>query len=408
MKWLNVGLMALLLIGMVGLVAAEDTGASAGGSADASVNVKPSARPLGAKVADRVNDVAANARDRVQNVRDNVQDRVKDVRENVRERLNEADDRKVLDRQQAFRDKVVDRQNRIQDGLQEKFGDRLEQVREQRAERLDAVKERIADAEGRLKEFRAKLNLTDEEKNEFKAKVVEHLQAGFDQRIALAEKLEAEGADAQLVADFILFAQGQKEAFAAAETNDERRDLVVEFNQKWREFKQAVAKGMASHRIELAVAKARELLERMSGVIDRLEAAGFDVSKLDALEDRIDEKLESVLQQETLREAVHELKQAHKGLMHLKRAIQAVINHELVDEFREDPAPSAVGADVAVELTTSAAVDAEAGESTDSDDAAQEPSATPSASEIPTASADASASPQASASAEASVAASAS
>lgn len=384
MKWMmGVALLAVMLLSMAGWVAAEDVqvdvDASASVSADASATAVASGRPLLGKKPlgnrDGPRELVDNDSRKGPRPLDEAVDRVNGTRAGVRGRLT--------DRRQAFHDRVLEREQDTASRLHEKFGDRLEQVRQQRENRLEAAKQLVADAKERLQQFREKANLTDEEKAEFQARVITHLKAGFDQRIALAEKLEAEGADANVTAEFIAFAQAQKEKFLAATTNQERRDFIVEFNQHWREFKQGVAKGVASHRIELAVAKGQALLELMSGVIDRLETAGFDVSKLDALEDRVDALLDSVLAQETLRQSVHQLKEAHKALQHLKRAIQAVINHELVGEFRAEPVPSPASGDVAVDLTASADAGAE---TADSDDAAETPSASPEASSTPSAS----------------------
>ncbi len=340
-------LMSALLLSAGGFAAAAE--ASTDASADFSVREAAKIRAVAAK------ERAGALQEKAQELRENALARAtltKEQAQALREQFKARAD--------ALQEKVAEREATIRARAKAHLGAQLERIKAQREQALEKAKQKVASLQERLGHFRAKANLTAEEKAEFEAKLKEHIQASFDQRIDLAQKLEAEGANATVVAEFVAFATAQKEAFANATTNAERKELVVEFNRKWRVFKQAVAEGVVSERLDIAIDSAASTLARLDAVIVKLGEANFSTGVLVNASAGVNASLSAASDSETLEEALFHLKQAHRGLVHLKVGIQRAVNHELVEAFRmaEKPADFKQGLRVRLGLSGKGSVNA--------------------------------------------------
>ncbi len=248
-----------------------------------------------------------------------------------------------------------------------RFGEKLEELREERSKALAEIRVEIKGRLQRLERLRGKGRLSEEEKEEFKAKAQAHVQQSFEERIRVAERLELEGADQVLVTNFISFARGQQQKFGNASTNEERRGLVLEFNAKWREFKQEVVRGFIYEKIIASVAKARLALDRMDKVIARLNASGsLDANasaKLENASAQVHGRLDAVAQASSLKQALWRLKFAHKGLVELKAAIQKAINGQELDWLKQEAEPAHFESDVALGASANASASTQEGAS---------------------------------------------
>ncbi len=297
MKVLGGILAILLLLGFVGFAAAEEAQASVSAGASASVSA-----PL---------------KERVQAFREEL----KEKREDARERIKDARDA-LKDKEKELRE----REKTLRMNAQAK----IKLLKKERHDELEKAREKVKDLESRLKELRVRANLTAEEKAELKVKVIEHIQASFDQRIRAAKRLETEGVNATLVAQFVAFAELQKSKLSNETNNTIRKNLVVEFNQKWRAFKQAAQADLKKVRLKEVIAKSSEALVKLDATISRLKTAGFNVTALEDASLKVKLRLELAANASTFEESMAHLRAANKGLVYLKAAIRLTLRKEKV------------------------------------------------------------------------------
>lgn len=336
---LSVGVAALDVGTEVSSVTGLDVAATADATVQAAVaspsasptpeaSVAPSLPPIKARikgVLDARAEAREDAKERAEDAREKANERLEDARENARERIQD---------------------------VRENAKDKLEKLREQRRTEVEAAREREAQLELKVKELKAKANRNETERAELDKQVKLHVRAAFDQRIALAQKMGAEGANATLVAEFVAYAEAAKVQYANASNNSARKTVVVAFNQRWRQFKQAVAKDLLTAKLVKSVNATRQVLARLDGVISRLTAAGFNTTALVNASASISARLDSVLLEPDVPHALARLRQVHSGLVHLRNAIQRTVNREIQEAYREVPVPS-VASDSSLSITAS-------------------------------------------------------
>ncbi len=336
---LSVGVTALDVGTEVSSVTALDVAATAEVSAQAAV-ATPSASPTPeASVAPSMPPIKARIKgvlDARAEAREDAKARAEDAREKAKERLDEA------------RDRTKERIEDVRDNAKEK----MEQLREQRRVDVEAAREREAQLALKVKQLKAKADRNVTERAELDKQVKLHVRAAFDQRIALAQKMGAEGANATLVTEFVAYAESAKSQYANASNNSARKAIVVAFNQRWRQFKQAVTQDLLKAKLVKSVNATRLVLSRLDGVISRLTAAGFNTTALVNASASISARLDSVLLEPDVPHALGRLRQVHAGLRHLRNAIQRTVNREIQEAYREVPVPS-VASDSSLSITAS-------------------------------------------------------
>lgn len=324
-----------------------EVAASADATAEASVQadaVSPTPEvspvlPIKARVKEALDkraEARENAKERLEEARENAKQRLEKARQNAKERIEDA-------RKQA--------QERVRD-TRENAREKMEQLREKSRDAVQAAREREAELALKIKSLKAKANLNGSERAELADASKLHVKAAFEQRIALAQKMEAEGANASLVADFVAYAQAARDQFANASNHSARKDIVVAFNQRWRVFKQAVARDLLKAKLVQSVNASRQVLARLDAVIARLTAAGFNTTALMNASAAVSARLDTVLAEPDVPHALARLRQVQAGLVHLRNAIQRTVNKELVEAYREVPMPT-VASDASLSITGS-------------------------------------------------------
>jgi|GEM_PF-4636707 len=329
--------------------ASADSGASASVAADATASATPSVTPTASptpsvppiksrvgKAQEKRVIIAASVKDRIQDIKENVKDRVQDVRNNTKERIQDVREN-TKDRVQAARENGREKMREVVDARQKA-------VRDAREAELELAE--------KVKALKAKDVLNESERDDLRKKTRLHLMASYHHRIELAKKMQAEGANATLVADFVVFAEANWNLYDNATNNSVRKDLITQFNHAWRAFKQAVTKDLLVRKLHASVDASRQTLARLDAVIAKLTAGGFNTTALVNATAAISARLDSVLLEPDVPHAIARLRQAHSGLVHLRNAIQRTVNRELVEAYREPPAPS-VAADATLSITGS-------------------------------------------------------
>ncbi len=324
-------------------------------SATLQVESTPTPLPVKDRVSaanDRRVQIQANVKDRVQNVKERVEaakentkvkERVEDTKENAKERVKE-----IRDDAKGSLEQEKQRRQDVHEAAQEKIRD----LKEQRQKNVADARLLEADLAAKVKALKAKNVLNETERDDLKEKTRLHLLASYRHRIELAQKMGAEGANASLVAEFVAYAETNWNQYANATNNSARKDLINAFNQRWRAFKQAVTKDLLLAKLRTSVNASRQTLNRLDAVIAKLTAGGFNTTALVNASASISARLDSVLLEPDVPHAIARLRQVHSGLVHLRNAIQRTVNRELVEAYREKPAPS-VAADASLSITGS-------------------------------------------------------
>lgn len=287
-------------------------------------------------------------------------ERLKQRREEIREG-GRAEINQVKERRKELRQVVRNEVEQVKERREEVRKDAQSEIRVLKQERQQAVmRARNAEAElaAKVRAFKSKAFLNESERAELEEKARLHVNAAYNHRIELAKKMEAEGANATLVAEFVAYTENNWVQYVNASNNSVRQDLIVAFNHRWRDFKKAVAQDLLKSRLALSVNASRQILARFDSVIAKLSAGGFNTTALVNASLAISARLDSVLLQSDVPSALAHLRSAHSGLLHLRDAIQRTVNRELVQVYQESPVPSVVVADDS--LSISGATDASA------------------------------------------------
>ena len=224
---------------------------------------------------------------------------------------------------------------------------------------MQEAKQRIEDRKDRVDELRSRAkSLNSTEKAELRTHVLEVLQNGFDNRISLAGSMEDKGADSALVSGFIAFANAQKERFSQATTNGERKTLIVEFNNKWRDFVRDVAKKTVSKKVQQRLAQAKEILAKLNQAIAKLKSNGTDVARLEDISAKVAARIDAASQDNiTVRQAAWRLAAVHRGLVHLRNSIMRAARGQAVEPIAVEAEPAGLSSpgEATVELPPGAA-----------------------------------------------------
>ncbi|MBI5226176.1 hypothetical protein HY994_02965 [Candidatus Micrarchaeota archaeon] len=322
----------------------------------------PSATPGKRPALERIKDAQKAAHVKAQKIRDAANARadaikqpVKDIRANLTERVSQIEN----DSTERIQEIKVNQKERL-DQIRDKVQDiralshaALEQLKVERQKNLDHARELEAVLAKTVKDLREKRSLNDTEKAELKIKSHQQLNASYRHRIELAQKMGLEGANATLVLDFVTYAENNWNQYANATNNSVRKGLVLDFNQHWRAFKQAVTRDLLLNKLRASVNATRQTLARLDAVIVKLSAGGFNTTLLVNASAVISMRLDSILVEPDVPHALARLRQVQSGLVHQRNAIQQTVNRELVDAYREKPLPF-VAADASLSINASA------------------------------------------------------
>ncbi len=205
---------------------------------------------------------------------------------------------------------------------------------EAREKALLSANDKLGKLEGKISELKAKAEGSAETKAELDSLQFARIDAFIDQRISVALKLEAKGADSALVKDFVDFAQEKKSEFANQTSLQAKKEAIVALNLKWRQFSQSIANDVITNRFEASLTKSADLLVRMNSVIAVMKQKGFDVSVLENQSARLSLKIAAAADESlTVKQAAAELGGIKSGLMHLKNSIQKTVSSQAIREL---------------------------------------------------------------------------
>jgi hypothetical protein len=192
----------------------------------------------------------------------------------------------------------------------------------------------------RVHALRAKGNLTAEERAEYRNSLDNYVKGSVEERIRVAELFGQKGANQALVDDFVSFAQGEELKFEAASTAQEKRDLVVEFNAKWREFKQELMRSFVSVKLAEKAGEGEKILSKLNATIEKLAERGWDVSQLENISASIQARFGLVSSANTTNGSLWRLRYAYMGLGHMRNQMQNAINNHSVARLPEQSEPA--------------------------------------------------------------------
>ncbi|OIO26414.1 hypothetical protein AUJ14_01825 [Candidatus Micrarchaeota archaeon CG1_02_55_22] len=182
--------------------------------------------------------------------------------------------------------------------------------------RLHDAEDKYAAAKARLEVWRKKklAELTSREREEYRAAVSANVVAYLDGLGALADRLEAGGASAELVADIHAFVNESKVDWSAASTADEKKAVVASIRTQWALFKGRINKEYLAMEVERATVKARLMLGRANVAITALGEAGVNITVLSNISANIDAKITA------LESGNYSLQETRLRLINLNRA----------------------------------------------------------------------------------------
>ncbi len=312
------------------------------------------------------------AKERLEGTREVAQEKREAAREiasadTARGKLQEArEGAREIAREKAERAREVARERR--EALREKVSEKRETIRELAADRKELLKNRVKliEDERKLIKDRAlainaikakyndlrKLNAAD--KKLFRDHVFARLSAEFNKRIRALDALEvrATAADStealSLISETRAYLEQKRDEFKATNDTAVRKQIVIDVNKKWNEFKRDIAKLLLKRHIDAGVQKALDALNRLDGVIANMSAKGYDTTRLEQFSTIIENRINSVTEAAdngSIKLATWRLAHLRGLLGKLKAAIHRVLNGqevELPEEENEPPSESAI------------------------------------------------------------------
>ncbi|MFQ5406607.1 MAG: hypothetical protein ACE5DI_05630 [Candidatus Micrarchaeia archaeon] len=181
--------------------------------------------------------------------------------------------------------------------------------------------------------------LKGKDKEDFKKHVLEKLNGEYNKRIhaLYAIQMRAESEEALVLVDEMIdYMEGKKEEFKATNSTQEKKSIIAEVNEKWRNFKKQIHDILLKDKIRHAAQKALDALERIDNVIAKLNQHGYNTTKLEEMSSKISEKINAVLDEDiSVKRARWRLSHLHKWIGHMKAAIHKAINNRHI-ELPED------------------------------------------------------------------------
>ncbi len=180
----------------------------------------------------------------------------------------------------------------------------------------------------KLREFREiRHNATAEEKN---VRLGAAISALIEARINAAQKFEAHGASNISVSAFVASMEAKK-AQVANSTFEQRKALLHEINEEWHAFVRSTVSGVVTAKIETATLRLKAAVSQAETTIAQLKSSGKDVSQLESLAVEANAAITATQETNlTMHEAMHRLVTARSKVMHLVRAVNAVLNNRPV------------------------------------------------------------------------------
>ncbi|MFA6330062.1 MAG: hypothetical protein WCX64_05275 [Candidatus Micrarchaeia archaeon] len=199
-----------------------------------------------------------------------------------------------------------------------------------------------------VKDFADTLNAT--QRNQFNQMVFGFLNQSMDNRIGVANRFGTRGTDNATIEAYINSTEQLKAQIAAANSTKQRRDLVLQANRQWAEFKKDVVKEAARDRILNATDKAQAALGKLDAIIANLAQNGTDTAKLVNISARVQLRITAASEQNiTLRQAEWRLAYARDGLAHLAAQVKRAVKAEAVEDLQEQAEPAGLDVEDAVE-----------------------------------------------------------
>ncbi|MFH0971865.1 MAG: Kazal-type serine protease inhibitor domain-containing protein [Candidatus Micrarchaeota archaeon] len=172
---------------------------------------------------------------------------------------------------------------------------------------------------------------------EGKEKIQDYIHFEFQNIKAAIEKMEAEGyLTPEELATMKAYITRKSAEFAAAKTAEEKKAIIGEVRERWREFrdKKVLAHHLKTIKVRLEVIKKH--MAKLEELSVKLKAAGKDTAKLDAAIADAKDKLNKITEAKTFKEAQWAL----RNLTHYLNSIRKMIG-ELKDKGQiESPEPT--------------------------------------------------------------------
>ncbi len=155
---------------------------------------------------------------------------------------------------------------------------------------------------------------------------------------ALQAKFEREGLDTAIIIEMRAFVEEKRSEFLNATTPEERKAILQETNEKWREFKQQVLEILHKHLVDKALERAVNALNKIKTTRDELAGKGYNVTSLDAQITVVEQKIAAA--NETglgFKEQMRRLLEVKKSLVQARKIIHAILNRQPVPTLETIP-----------------------------------------------------------------------
>jgi len=144
---------------------------------------------------------------------------------------------------------------------------------------------------------------------------------------ALQAKFEREGLDATIIIETRAFVEEKRVEFLNASTPEEKKNILKETNEEWREFKQQVLEILHEHLVDKALDRAVNALNNIKTTRDELAGKGYDVTLLNEQITVVEQKIAAASETSLeFKEQVRRLLEVKKSLTQARRIIHAILN----------------------------------------------------------------------------------
>ncbi len=224
--------------------------------------------------------------------------------------------------------------------------------------------------------------------NSLKAQIGEYVQYNFRRLLAAVEKLEAEGyLTEEEIATMKAYINRKAEEFKAAETGEEKREIIREVVAKWNEFKKQKIFEHHMQTIERRVETILKHIEKLEELSQKLKDAGKDTTKLDEAIANAKEHLEAVKEAETFKEMQWRLRNITLWFAHMHRILNRMRLNQPVDDVpvpTDAPKPPEEVSPTPEPSPTESATPSPTEEASPTPEPTEEPSASPTEEPSPT------------------------
>lgn len=187
--------------------------------------------------------------------------------------------------------------------------------------------------------LRLKARLTVDEKVELARELDQAFLSSISARVSLARRLEAQGASSELADQIVNFLVAQADAYKSTKDLAEKKKIVLDTNEKWREFKLALAKGFFTGKVEERAFRIKSVLKKADATTAKLKEQGKDVALLEKISLRAHEHIEhSLSSRMTFKLAVWHLTRGQVWANFYLQSINRLVNGKSLDVEPNDEA----------------------------------------------------------------------